>query len=46
MKVFIKAVRSNFKKSKAKENHSARDKKYSQQILFECSESDKQNRFQ
>ena len=27
MKVFIEAIRSNFKKSKAKESHSARDKK-------------------
>ena len=30
MKVFIKAIRSNFKELKIKENHSARDKKYSQ----------------
>ena len=46
MKIFIEAIRSNFKESKAKENHSARDKKYSQRKLFECSESDKQNCFQ
>ena len=46
MKVFIKVIRSNFKELKAKENHSARDKKYSQRKLFECSEFDEQNRFQ
>ena len=46
MKVFTEAIRSNFKESKAKENHSAHDKKYPQRKLFECSESDEQSRFQ
>ena len=46
MKVFIETIRSSLKKSKTKENHSACDKKYSQQKLFECSEFDEQNRFQ
>ena len=46
MKVFTEAIRSNLKKSKAKESHSARDKKYSQRKLFECNESDEQSRFQ
>ena len=46
MKVFIEVIRSNFKELKIKESHSARGKKYSQRKLFECSESDKQNRFQ
>ena len=46
MKVFTEIIRSNFKESKVKENHSVRDKKYSQRKLFECSESDEQNRFQ
>ena len=46
MKVFIKIIRSNLKESKAKENHSARDKEYSQRKLFECNESDEQSRFQ
>ena len=46
MKVFIKAIRLNFKELKAKESHSVHDKKYSQRKLFECSESDKQNHFQ
>ena len=41
MKVFIEVIRSNFKKLKTKENHSVRDKKYSQRKLFKCSESDK-----
>ena len=45
MKVFIKAIRSNFKKSKAKKSHSARDKKYSQRKQFECNEFDKQSCF-
>ena len=40
MKVFIKIIRLSLKESKVKENHSARDKKYSQRKLFECSESD------
>ena len=46
MKVFTEAIRSNFKESKIKESHSAYDKKYSQRKLFECNESDEQNRFQ
>ena len=46
MKIFIEAIRSNFKESKVKESHSARDKKYSQRKLFECNESDAQSRFQ
>ena len=46
MKTFTETIRSNFKESKAKENHSARDKKYSQRKLFECNESDKQSCFQ
>ena len=41
MKIFIEAVRSNFKELKIKENHSVRDKKHSQRKLFECNESDK-----
>ena len=39
-------MRSNLKESKAKESHFARDKKYPQRKLFECSESDEQSRFQ
>ena len=46
MKAFIEAIRSNFKKSKIKKSHSARDKKYSQRKLFECSEFDEQSCFQ
>ena len=46
MKIFIEAIRSNLKESKAKRSHSARGKKYSQRKLFECSESDEQSRFQ
>ena len=46
MKVFIEIIRLNFKESKVKENHSARDKKYSQRKLFECSRFDEQNSFQ
>ena len=46
MKVFIKVIRSNFKELKAKDNHSARNKKYSQRKLFEYNESDEQSRFQ
>ena len=46
MKVFTETIRSSFKESKVKESHSARDKKYSQQKLFECSEFDEQSCFQ
>ena len=46
MKVFIEAIRSNFKKLKIKESHSARDKKYLQRKLFKCNEFDEQSRFQ
>ena len=35
---FIETIRSNFKELKAKESHSARDKKYSQRKLFKCNE--------
>ena len=45
MKVFIETICSSFKKSKAKENHSVRDKKYSQRKLFECNEFDEQSHF-
>ena len=45
MKVFTEVIRSNLKESKAKESHSARDKKYSQRKLFEYSESDEQSHF-
>ena len=46
MKIFIKAIRSNFKKSKTKESHSVRDKKYLQRKSFECNKFDEQSRFQ
>ena len=46
VKVFTETIHSSFKKSKAKENYSARDKKYSQWKLFECNESDEQSNFQ
>ena len=40
VKIFIEIICLNFKESKIKESHSARDKKYSQRKLFECSEFD------
>ena len=46
MKIFIEAIRSNFKISKVKKSYSARGKKYSQRNLFKYNESDKQSRFQ
>ena len=46
VKVFIETIRSSFKESKAKESHSARDKKYPQCKLSECSEFDEQSSFQ